>query len=232
MDGIVFKVRESSKVVKKTMYIALGLCLDGHKEVLGLWLGENESAAILTDMKTRGLEDILITSTDNLKGFTQAIAEVFPQANKQICVVHQIRNCAKFVVWKERKAFCKDMKFIYTAPNIEAAALALEDLDKNWGNKYPYAVQSWRSNWENLTTFFEFPAEIRRIIYTTNIVENLNGKIRKYTKNKMSFPTEDALKKSIYLSIREITKKWTMPIRDWGIILNQFFILFEDRIKL
>ncbi len=124
------------------------------------------------------------------------------------------------------------MKFIYTAPNIEAAALALEDLDKNWGNKYPYAVQSWRSNWENLTTFFEFPAEIRRIIYTTNIVENLNGKIRKYTKNKMSFPTEDALKKSIYLSIREITKKWTIPIRDWGIILNQFFILFEDRIKL
>lgn len=236
MDGIVFKVRENAKVVNKTMYIAIGLKTDGRKEILGLWLGESESAAywlsVLTDMKARGVEDVLITSTDNLKGFTQAINDVFPQAATQICVVHQIRNSTKFVVHKDRKAFCKDMRAIYTAPNLEAAQAALVEFESIWGAKYPYPIQSWKNNWDNLTTFFDFTVEIRHIIYTTNIIENLNGKIRKYTKNKLSFPTDEALKKSVYLAVREITKKWTMPLHNWGIILNQFFLIYGDRIKI
>lgn len=235
MDGIVFKVRENSKVINKTMYIAVGLRTDGRKEVLGLWLGKNESSAfwmtVLTDIKARGVADILITATDNLNGFTQTIQSVFPQSTKQICVVHQIRNASKYVVWKDKKEFAKDMREIYTAPNKKAAELALNDLDKKWSSKYSYAIKSWRENWNELTAFFDFPLEIRRIIYTTNLIENLNGKIRKYTKNKLSFPTDDAVMKSTFLALSEATKKWTMPIRDWGIIHNQFLIIFEDRIS-
>lgn len=236
MDGIVFKVRENSRVVNKTIYLAVGLKIDGKKEVLGMWLGGSEAASfwmgVLTDLKTRGVEDILITVTDNLKGFTKTINSVFPETATQICTVHQIRNASKYVVWKDRKAFAKAMKPIYEAPNREAAWAALEDLEKLWGEKYPYAIKSWKQNWEELTTFFDFPAEIRKIIYTTNLIENLNGKIRKYTKNKMSFPTDKALKKSVYLAVFEITKKWTMPIRNWPIILNQFIAIFEDRVRL
>ena len=236
MDGIVFKVRENSKVINKTIYIAVGLKRDGKKEVLGLWLGKNESAAfwmtVLTDLKARGVEDILITATDNLNGFTDTIKSVFPQSATQICVVHQIRNACKYVVWKDRKEFAKDMKDIYGAPNRDAAAHALDTLDKKWNSKYSYAIKSWRTNWDELTVFFDFPLEIRKIIYTTNLIENLNGKIRKYTKNKMSFPTDDAVLKSTFLAIQEATKKWTMPIRDWGTILNQFMIIFEDRLIL
>ena len=236
MDGIVFKVRENSRVVNKTIYLAVGLKMDGKKEVLGMWLGGSEAASfwmgVLTDLKARGVEDILITVTDNLKGFTKTISSVFPEAATQICVVHQIRNASKYIVWKDRKAFAKAMRPVYEAPNREAAWAALEDMDKRWGAKYPYAIKSWKDNWEELSTFFDFPAEIRKIIYTTNLIENLNGKIRKYTKNKMSFPTDKALKKSVYLAVFEITKKWTMPIRNWPIILNQFMAIFEDRVKL
>lgn len=236
MDGIVFKVRENSKVINKTIYIAVGLRPDGKKEVLGLWLGKNESAAfwmtVLTDLRARGVEDILITATDNLNGFTDTIKSVFPQSATQICVVHQIRNACKYVVWKDRKEFARDMKDIYAAPNRDAAAHALDALDKKWNSKYSYAIKSWRANWDELTVFFDFPLEIRKIIYTTNLIENLNGKIRKYTKNKMSFPTDDAVLKSTFLAIQEVTKKWTMPIRDWGTILNQFIIIFEDRLIL
>ena len=236
MDGINFKVRENSKVINKTIYIAVGLKRDGKKEVLGLWLGKNESAAfwmtVLTDLRARGVEDILITATDNLNGFTDTIKSVFPQSATQICVVHQIRNACKYVVWKDRKDFANDMKDIYGAPNREAAAHALDALDKKWNSKYSYAIKSWRSNWDELTIFFDFPMEIRKIIYTTNLIENLNGKIRKYTKNKMSFPTDDAVLKSAFLAIQEATKKWIMPIRDWGTILNQFMIMFEDRLIL
>lgn len=235
MDGIVFKVRENSRVIDKTIYIAIGLRTDGKKEVLGLWLGKNESAAfwlgVLTDLRSRGVQDILITATDNLKGFTDAIRSVFPQSTKQICVVHQIRNACRYVVWKDRKAFTADMKEIYTAPNREAAALALDLLEAAWSQKYGYAIKSWRDNWEELTAFLAFPMEIRKIIYTTNIIENLNGKIRKYTKNKLSYPTDDAVMKSVFLAVNESTKKWTMPIRDWGTILNQFMIMFENRLK-
>jgi transposase-like protein len=235
MDGISFKVREGGKVINKTIYIVIGLKQDGKKEVLGLWLGKNESAAfwltVLNDLKVRGVKDILISATDNLTGFSEAIANMFPNCTKQICVVHQIRNSCKFVSYKDRKAFSADMKNIYNATNAEVAALALDELEKNWGDKYLYAIKSWRTNWNELTAFLEFPAEIRKIIYTTNIIENLNGKIRKYTKNKLSFPTDEAVMKSVYLAVNESTKKWTMPIREWGTIYGQFLIIFEDRIN-
>lgn len=236
MDGIVFKVRENSKIINKTVYIAVGLRTDGLKEVLGLWLGKNESSSfwmsVLTDMKARGLEDILITATDNLNGFTDTIRTIFPESKTQICVVHQIRNACKFVVWKDKKEFTADMKLIYTAPNRQAAEAALEDFAMKWESKYSYAVASWRNNWEDLSVFFEFPLEIRKIIYTTNLIENLNGKIRKYTKNKLSFPTDEAVMKSVYLAVREATKKWSMPIHNWGIILHQFLNLYQKRVRI
>lgn len=236
MDGIVFKVRENSKVVNKTIYLAVGLNRDGKKEVLGMWLGKHESAAfwlgVLTDLKARGVEDILITATDNLNGFTQTIKQVFPQSQTQICVVHQIRNSARYVVWKDKKAFAKDMKQIYDAPTKQAAKAALEHFAAQWNHKYPYAIKSWEENWEELTVFFDFPLEIRKIIYTTNLIENLNGKIRKYTKNKLSFPTDEAVLKSVFLALREATKKWSMPIQNWGLILNQFLTIFEKRVQL
>jgi len=236
MDGIVFKVRENSKVINKTIYIAVGLRTDGKKEVLGLWLGKNESSAfwmsVLSDIKARGTQDILITATDNLNGFTDTIKTMFPNSVTQICVVHQIRNTMRYVVWKDKKEFVMDMKQIYTAPTKEAAKAALNDFKIKWNSKYSYAIKSWENNWDELTVFFDFPAEIRKIIYTTNLIENLNGKIRKYTKNKLSFPTDDAVMKSVFLAIRESTRKWTMPIRNWGVILNQFLIIFENRIKL
>ncbi|MCA5006851.1 IS256 family transposase [Sphingobacterium bovistauri] len=236
MDGIVFKVRENSKVVNKTIYLAVGLNREGYKEVLGMWLGKNESASfwmgILTDLKARGVEDLLITATDNLNGFTNTIRTVFPESSTQICVVHQIRNACRYVVWKDKKAFTTDMKPVYDAPNKQAAQAALESFADKWESKYPYAIKSWRENWDELTVFYEFPLEIRKIIYTTNIIENMNGKIRKYTKNKLSFPTDEAVLKSVYLALREISRKWTMPIHNWGIILNQFLTLFEKRVQL
>ena len=236
MDGIVFKVRENSKVVNKTVYIAVGLKRDGLKEVLGMWLGKNESAAywmtVLTDLKARGLEDILITATDNLNGFTSTIKSVFPQSATQVCVVHQIRNSCRYVVWKDKKEFSKDMKDVYGAPTKQAAMAALDTLDTKWSGKYAYAIRSWRENWDELTVFFDFPMEIRQIIYTTNLIENLNGKIRKYTKNKLSFPTDEAVLKSVYLALREASKKWTMPIRNWGMILNQFLTIFDKRVRI
>jgi transposase-like protein len=236
MDGIVFKVRENSKVVNKTIYLAIGLNREGKKEVLGMWLGKNESSSfwmnVLTDLKARGVEDILITATDNLNGFTQTIRSIFPLSQTQICVVHQIRNAVKYVVWKDKKEFVADMKLIYTSPNKQAAEAALNDFALKWESKYAYAIKSWRENWDELTVFFDFPIEIRKIIYTTNLIENLNGKIRKYTKNKLSFPTDEAVLKSVFLALREATKKWSLPIQNWGIVLNQFLIIFENRIKL
>ena len=235
LDGIVFKVRHNGKVINKTVYLAVGLNTQGRKELLGLWLAETESAAfwmsVLTDIKARGVEDVLITCSDNLCGFTQAIKSIFPQAATQICVVHQIRNSCRYVVWKDKKAFTTDLKAIYQAPNREIAAIALEQLEQNWGSKYAYAIKSWRANWEELTVFFDFPLEIRRIIYTTNLIENLNGKIRKYTKAKGAFPDDNSVKKAVFLALREITKKWTQPQQNWGIILNQFVTLFPDRCK-
>jgi len=236
MDGIVFKVRENSKVINKTAYIAVGLRTDGYKEVLGMWLGKNETSAywlsVLTDLKSRGVQDILITATDNLNGFTNTIRSVFPESSTQICVVHQIRNSMRYVVWKDKKEFAKDLKAIYTAPTKDAALAALDDFELKWKSRYAYAIKSWRDNRDELTVFFDFPIEVRQIIYTTNLIENLNGKIRKYTKNKLSFPTDDAVMKSVYLALREVSKKWTMPIHNRGIVLNQFLIIFGQRLKI
>ena len=218
------------------VYLCVGLKQNGLKEVLGMWVGKSESSSfwmgVLTDLKARGVQDILITCTDNLNGFTDTIRAVFPQSSTQICVVHQIRNSCKYVVYKDKKEFTADMKNIYNAPNKEAAAVELDNLEKKWGGKYPYAILSWRNNWDDLTVFFQFPLEIRKIIYTTNLIENLNGKIRKYTKSKLSFPSDDAVKKMVYLALMEIEKKWTMPITNWGLIMNQFMLIFENRIQI
>jgi len=235
MDGIVFKVRDNGKVINKTIYLAVGLNKQGLKELLGMWLGESESASfwmsVLTDLKERGVEDILVTVTDNLTGFTDGIKTIFPKSDTQICVVHQIRNSCRYVVWKDKKAFTADLKNIYRATNKKQAKIALEEFKVKWQSKYPYAVKSWENNWENLTVFFSFPVEIRKIIYTTNLIENLNGKIRKYTKNRMAFPNDQAVEKAVYLALKHITSKWTQPIQNWAIIINQFITMFEHRIK-
>lgn len=233
MDGIVLKIREDSKVINKCVYIVIGLKPDGRKEVLGFWIEKTESAAfwmsVLTDLKARGVEDILIACTDNLKGFTQAIKAVFPQTVTQLCIVHQIRNSCKFVVYKDRKEFCADLKKVYTAINKEIALEELEIFKLKWQSKYKYAITSWVENWDNLSNYFEYPLELRKIIYTTNTIENLNRGIRKYTKTKTQFTNENAASKSIYLSIKNIENAWTQPIAGWGLILHQYLIIFEDR---
>ena len=236
MDGIVVKVRDNGRIINKTVYLCVGLKQNGLKEVLGMWVGKSESSSfrigVLTDLKARGVQDILITYADNLNGFTDTIRSIFPQSSTQICVVHQIRNSCKYVVYKDKKEFTADMKNIYNAPNKEVAAAELDNLEKKWGGKYPYAILSWRNKWDDLTVFFQFPLEIRKIIYTTNLIENLNGKIRKYTKSKLSFPSDEAVKKTVFLSLMEIEKKWTQPIHNWGLIMNQFMLMFENRIQI
>jgi transposase-like protein len=236
MDGIVMKIREEKKVINKCVYVVIGLNPDGRKEVLGFWIEKTESAAfwmsVLTDLKARGVEDILIACTDNLKGFTQAISAVFPQTVTQLCIVHQIRNSCKFVVYKDRQTFCQDLKQVYTASNRTIATDELEKFKTKWYTKYKYAITSWEENWDNLSNYFEYPLELRKIIYTTNTIENLNRGIRKYTKTKTQYSTENAATKSIYLSIKNIEEAWTKPMKNWGIILNQYLIIFENRCRL
>jgi transposase-like protein len=236
MDGIVLKVKQGGKYINKCIYLVIGLKQDGLKEVLGMWMAETESASfwmsVLTDLKARGVQDILIACTDNLKGFTDAIKGVFPQCITQLCIVHQIRNSCKYVVWKDRKAFCADLKNVYGATNREVAEQELEKFDSTWGAKYRHAIQSWRTNWDNLTSYFDFPLEIRKIIYTTNTIENLNRGIRKYTKTKVQFTDDLAAQKAVYLAIINIEKKWSMPIHNWGYILHQFLTIFDNRCRL
>lgn len=235
MDGIVLKIREDGKVINKCIYIVIGLKSDGMKEVLGFWIEKTESAAfwmnVLTDLKSRGVEDVLIACTDNLKGFTQAIKTVFPLATTQLCIVHQIRNSCKFVASANRREFCKDLKIMYTSSNKETAWQELMIFKEKWGAKYKYAITSWEENWDNLSNFFEYPLELRKIIYTTNTIENLNRGIRKYTKTKSQYPNENAASKSVFLSIQNIEKAWLRPIEKWEIILNQFLLIFENRCK-
>jgi transposase-like protein len=235
MDGIMLKVREENKVINKCVHIVIGLKPDGKKEVLGFWINQTESAAfwmtVLTELKARGVEDVLIACTDNLKGFTQAISAVFPEAVTQLCIVHQIRNSCKFAVYKDRKQFCQDLKMVYTAINKEVALEEFINFKEKWNGKYKYAIKSWEDNWGNLSNYFEYPLELRKIIYTTNTIENLNRGIRKYTKTKTQFPNENAATKSIYLSIKNIEEAWTGAIKNWGIILNQFLIIFEKRCR-
>lgn len=233
MDAIVFKVRQDGKVIDKAMMIAVGLNKQGFKEVLGMWICQNESASLwmgfLTNLKSRGVEDILITSTDNLKGFTEAINAVYPQAKTQICIVHQLRNSLKYVVWKDKKAVAMALKKIYDAPDVQVAYAQLQQFDQQWSAKYPYIAKSWQGNWDNLTTFFEFPIEIRKIIYTTNVMENINRIIRKYTKAKSVLPTDQAVEKVVYMSLMQVVKKWTMPQRNWPIMLLQFINIFGEQ---
>ena len=220
MDGIVIKIRDDKKVVNKCVYIVIGLKQDGRKEVLGFWIEKTETAAfwmtVLTELRARGVEDILIACTDNLKGFTKAISAVFPQAITQICIVHQIRNSCKFVVYKDRRSFCQDLKVVYTAINKEIALEELNKFKEKWQGKYKYAITSWEENWDNLSNYFEYPLELRKIIYTTNAIENLNRGIRKYTKTKTQFPNENAAAKSVYLSIKNIEEAWKGTIPNWG----------------
>lgn len=236
MDGIQLKIREDGKVIQKCVYIVIGLTPEGQKEVLGFWIQKTESASfwmtVLTELKARGVEDILIACTDNLKGFTQAIKGVFPEAITQLCIVHQIRNSCKFVVYKDRKEFCTDLKKVYTAINEKNALEALVKFKEKWQDKYKYAITSWEENWENLSSYFGYPLELRKIIYTTNTIENLNRGIRKYTKTKTQFVNENAATKSVFLAIQNIEKAWTGTIQNWGIILHQFLTIFAERCKL
>ena len=228
------RIKSHHKLITKTIYVAIGLNEQGHKEVLGLWVNDTESAAywleVLTDLRSRGVEDILISATDNLAGLTQAVEASFPKAITQICVVHQIRNSLLRVVWKEKKAFANDLKAVYTAPSVEQAEEALARLEANWADKYPHIIHSWKDNWANLTVFLNFPPEIRKMIYTTNVIEGLNRQIRKYTKNSTQYPSDDAALKAVFLAVRSVEQKWSMPARNWQKVLGQFIILFPDRL--
>jgi len=233
LDGIMFNVRQDGQVVKKTVYLIYGIDIDGRKDVLGMWLGEAESSkfwmSVLVDLKNRGVKDILIAVVDGLNGFAEAIKAVFPKTEIQRCIVHQIRNSTKFVSYKDIKEFCANMKNIYTAANEKAGLKALDAFEERWNKKYPYAIKSWRAHWAELSTFFKYPPEIRKIIYTTNPIESLNRRIRKVTKTKSSFPTDDSLIKLLYLVVMDASGKWTMPARDWGAVINQLRIYFGDR---
>ena len=234
LDAIHYHVRSEGHIVKKAVYIAIGIDLDGKKDVLGMWVGENESAkywaGILNTLQHRGVEDILIACTDNLTGFSQAIEAVFPKTEIQNCIVHQIRNSTRYVSYKDIKALVADLKLIYGAINEESAMMALEDFSKKWDSKYPKISKSWNENWTRLSTYFKYPEEVRRLIYTTNAIEGFNRQLRKVTKSKSVFPTDDSLLKMLYLAMIDITKKWTGRRQDWGKIYSQLAIFFDDRI--
>jgi putative transposase len=233
-DGIVFKSRKDNQIINKCVYSILGVDMEGQKDILGCWISENESASFYTqvcsDLKKRGVTDVFIACHDNLRGLGDAINEVFPRTKQQLCIVHQIRNSVKFVPWKDKKAVCADLKKIYGAVNLDDAEYAMEEFRETWGKKYPAITRSWDENWADLTTFFEYPEEIRHLIYTTNAVEAYHRMVRKFTKAKAIFPTDDSIRKVIFLSVREITKKWTLPVRDWGMAHSQFVIFFADRL--
>jgi putative transposase len=237
LDGFHIKLRREGKIENVAVYIVLGIDLEGHRDVLGHWIGDGAEGAnfwlsVLTDLQTRGVEDIFIASIDGLTGFKDAILSVFPQTLIQRCVIHQIRNSLKYVPWKDRKAFVADLKTVYKAATREEAEANLLKLAETWGDKYAIAVRSWETNWEDLATFFEFPAEVRRLIYTTNTVEGYHRQLRKVTKNKASFPSSEAARKLLFLATQNITRKWTAPIRDWAKILNQLAIRFEGRFPI
>lgn len=232
-DGIVFKSRKDSQITNKCVYSVLGIDMEGQKDILGIWISENESASfyasICSDLKKRGVSDIFIACHDNLKGLGDAINAVFPKTRQQLCIVHQIRNSTKFVSYKERKAVCADLKKIYGAVNLDDAEYAKEEFREKWDKKYPSIMRSWDANWAELTTFFDYPEQIRRLIYTTNPVEAYHRMVRKFTKSKAVFPTDDSIRKVVFLSVKEITKKWNMPVRDWGMIYSQIMIYFAER---
>jgi len=235
MDAIHFHVRSEGQIVKKAVYIAIGIQMDGVKDVLGMWIGENESAkfwlSVMNGIKNRGVEDILIACVDGLTGFTSAIEAAFPKTEIQQCIIHQIRNTTKFVSYKDIKALMADLKNIYAAIDERTALYELDSFDEKWGNKYPKIAISWKTHWANLSTYFKYPQEVRKLIYTTNAIEGFNRQLRKVTKSKSVFPTDDSLLKMLYLAMVDITKKWTGRRQDWGLIHSQLQIYFEDRLE-
>lgn len=235
-DCLVVKVRQDKRIINKSVYVALGVDLSGRKDVLGLWISDNEGAKFwlnnLTELKNRGLSDILIACTDNLTGMSDAIAAVYPKCEHQLCIVHQIRNSLKFVSYKDRKELAGDLKPIYQAVTEDEAQSALEYFEEKWSKQYPQIAKSWYNNWDNLMIFLQYPEAIRRIIYTTNSIESLNNQLRKVTKNKRVFPSDESVFKTLYLTIEYITRKWSMPIQNWNEAMAHFLIKFEDRIQI
>jgi len=234
LDCIVIKIRQDKRVINKAIYLALGVNLEGHKELLGMWISENEGSkfwlSVLTDLQNRGMKHMLIACVDGLKGFPEAITATFTDAKIQLCIVHMVRNSLKFVPWKDYKEVTGDLKAIYQSVTEDEARLELDRFSEKWDDKYPQISRSWRANWENLNTIFSYPADIRKVIYTTNAIESLNSVIRKSVKTRKVFPSDDAAFKVIYLAIQAASKKWTMPIRDWKPALNRFIIEFEEQI--
>ena len=237
LDAIHIKLKRDGKIDNVAVYNVLGVDLDGHREILGHWVGDGAEGAnfwlsVITDLQNRGVQDVFIAAIDGLTGFKDAIQSVFPKTQVQRCVIHQIRQSLKYVIWKDRKAFVADLKTVYQAATREKAEANLLQLEQTWGSKYGSAVRSWQNNWEDLATFFEFPKEIRRLIYTTNTVEGYHRQLRKVIKTKGSFPTEQSVRKLLYLATMNITRKWTAPIQNWPLILNQLAIRFEDRMPV
>ena len=233
LDALVVKIKENRQVINKSIYLALGVNLDGKKELLGMWVSQNEGEkfwlSVLTELKNRGLNDIFITCIDGLNGFPDAIEAVYPKAKVQVCVVHAIRNSLRYVSWKDRKSVVSDLKTVYQASTLEEAENALAIFSEKWDKQYPSISKMWLDRWENISVFFEYPEEIRKVIYTTNCIESVNMSLRKVIKNKRFFPSDDAAFKQLFLALRNITKKWSMPIRNWGAAMNRFMIEFSDR---
>jgi len=236
LDAIHFKVRKDNRIISKAAYTVLGINIEGQKDILGIWIGENESASfwlgVCNDLKNRGVEDILIACKDGLSGFSEAINTVFPQTDIQLCVIHQLRNSMKYVSYKEQKQVLADLKKVYQALTLEEAELAFEEFKDKWGKKHPIIVRSWEQHWLELTTYFAYPYSVRRLIYTTNTIEGFHRQLRKVTKTKTAYPTDDALRKIIYLAIQDISKKWTMPLREWKECISHLTIYFGDRFSL
>lgn len=233
MDAIHYKIRENHQIVTKAAYVVLGINMEGYKEILGIWIGENESSkfwlSVLNELKSRGVKDVYLFCVDGLSGFREAIGAAYPKAGIQRCIIHQIRSSSKFVSYKDIKLFMADLKLVYTAVTEESALENLIVFKEKWGKKYPAAIKSWEDNWDILSTFYAYPAPLRKIIYTTNIIEGLHRQFRKVTKSKAVFPNDDSLKKMLYLASSNIVKKWTQRYRDWDVVLNHLSILFEDR---
>ena len=234
LDAIHYKVKDNGRYKSKAVYTVLAVNLEGKKEILGLYLSESEGAnfwlSVLTDLNNRGVEDILIASVDGLTGFPEAIATIYPGTEVQLCIVHQVRNSLKYVASKNQKAFMVDLKRVYRATSKDAAEQALEELEARWGDLYPIVIKSWRTKWDNLSAYFKYPPDIRRVIYTTNSIEAVHRQFRKLTKTKGGFPNEDSLLKLLYMGVQNASKKWTMPIQSWNITLSQLAIFFEGRL--
>lgn len=235
-DAIKMKIRDEGRIVNKSAYLAIGIGIDGIKDVLGIWIEKNEGAkfwlSVFTELKNRGMNDVLIACVDGLKGLPEAIESVFPHAEVQLCIVHMVRNSLKFVSYKDRKKIASDLKTVYRAATVEQAEEALGDFEEKWDKRYPMISKSWRNNWSRIIPFFSYSEDIRKVIYTTNAIESLNNSLRKVTKNRNSFPSDEAAIKLLYMALKNIKKKWTMPIRNWSLAVHQFSIHFEGRVPI